>query len=114
MGKRDDLLAGARGCGKVEVYPGDRARHFDALQLLQLLDAALHLGGFGVLGAEALDEAHLVLYLALLPLGGCLEDVQVSLSRYDITIVVAVVEDELHLVQCEHGVDHAVEECPVM
>lgn len=37
--------------------------HFDALYLLQLLDTALHLHGFGSFVAEALDELFRILYL---------------------------------------------------
>ncbi len=40
--------------------------HFDALYLLQLLDAALHLHGFRCLVAEALDEGFGIFYLLLL------------------------------------------------
>ena len=46
-------------------------RNFDALDLLQFLDAALHLLGLGRLGAEAVDE-RLELFdaLALVLIGG--------------------------------------------
>ena len=40
--------------------------HFNALYLLQLLDTALHLHGFGSFVAEALDELFRILYLFLL------------------------------------------------
>ncbi len=38
------------------MYFGFRGRQFDALNALQLLDAALHLARFGGLGAKASDE----------------------------------------------------------
>ena len=46
-------------------------RHLDALDLVQLLDAALHLLGLGGLIAEAIDEGFQLLdALALVAVGG--------------------------------------------
>ena len=70
VGQSNDLgaAAGRRGKGVVDFFRGPG--QFNGLNLLQLLETALHLGGFGSLGAEPLDEAHLTLYFPFLASGG--------------------------------------------
>ena len=55
-----------RGRRKGEVHGHLLLLQFDALHLLELLDAALHLGGLGILGAEAVDPLFSLFDLALL------------------------------------------------
>ena len=56
----------AFGCGKVKWMVFSSAGNLDAVDLLQFLDAALHLLGLGGLVAEAVDEGFQLLDLVLL------------------------------------------------
>ena len=59
------------GCGKREVDCLLFRRNLDSLDLLQFLDAALHLLGLGGLVAEAVDERFQLLdSVALILVGG--------------------------------------------
>src|SRR5258708_26456386 len=52
----DDVLTGARRRQKIERHGLAALRRFDALDLVELLDPALHLGGMRGPRLEALDE----------------------------------------------------------
>ena len=51
------LVAGARGHAEIEIDHLPLLGHLQLFDLVELLDAALHLGGFGGVGFEAFDEA---------------------------------------------------------
>src|SRR4030042_1959545 len=70
-------------------------RHDDSFNLLELFHAALHLGGLGILGAEALDKAHIFLNLLLLPFSRGLLDFPVLFTGKDIVVIVAAKENGL-------------------
>ena len=55
-----DLLAGAWRRPEIELHDLALLRQLDLLDLLERLDAALHLRGLGGVGREALDEALLL------------------------------------------------------
>ena len=51
------MIAGARGDAEFEFHYLAAFREFDFLDFVERFDAALHLGGFGGVGAEAVYEA---------------------------------------------------------
>ena len=58
--ERRDLLARARRPAEVELHDLALLRQLDLLDLVERLDAALHLRGLGGVRREALDEALLL------------------------------------------------------
>src|ERR1019366_1920066 len=55
-----DLVAGAWGNAELELHHAARFGQLDLVDLVQRLDAALHLRGFGGVRLEAVDEALLL------------------------------------------------------
>ena len=94
-------------------FPG-RPWQFDSLHLLELLQSALHLGGLPRLGAKAFHEAHLPLYLALLPRLGRPLDLQGALACYQVMVVVASQEHHLVRLDGENPGCHLVQESAVV
>ena len=66
------LFAGSRRDTKVEFHDLPFFRQFDLLDLVQGLDPALHLGRFGGVRSETIDEALLFGEHGLLPGKRCL------------------------------------------
>ena len=62
-----DLIARARRHAELELHHLALLRQLDLLDLIQRLDAALHLRGFGGMRLEAIDEALLLGQHGLLP-----------------------------------------------
>ena len=89
-------------------------RQFDALDLLQFLDPALHLLGLGGLVAEAVDEDFQLLdALALVAIGG-FELLQPLRLRVQILCVVAVVKMNALVPDLDNLVDGHVEKIAVV
>ena len=102
------------GCGKREVDGLLVLRNLDALDLLQLLDAALHLLGLGGLVAEAVDEGFELLdALALVLVGGDQRVAPLLLLR-QIFFVVAAVEVDALVPDLDDAIDRDVEEIAVV
>ena len=89
-------------------------RDFDALDLLQFLDAALHLLGFGGLVAEAVDEDFQLLdAVALVVVSGFELRAALGLLR-QIFVVIAGVEMDSLVPDLDDLVDGDVEEIAVV
>ena len=90
IAQADDVIAGPRGTAELELNGLAAAGRFDPLDLVELLHAALHLGGVRGPGLEPLDELDflgqhsllaLVLRLSLLFAEGALLVVEVEVAR---------------------------------
>ena len=102
------------GCGKAEVDGLLVRRNLDALDLLQFLDAALHLLGLGRLGAKAVDEGlELLDALALVLVGGDQRVAALLLLR-QILLVVAAVEVDALVPDLDDAIDGDVEKVAVV
>src|SRR4030042_3612436 len=91
----DHNAAAPRRLRKIEMDLLRRAGNRGPLDLTQLLDAALDLGGFGGFGAETLDEAHITADLELLTLGGSLPRLDILLPGENVGIIVAMEKDHI-------------------
>jgi hypothetical protein len=108
------VFTAARRWLELEAHLLDPARWLDALDLLELLHARLHLGGVRGAGLEALDEGELLLEHGLLPLeGGLLLRFGERLLLH-VELVVAGVRGELAAVDLENARAHPVEELAVV
>src|SRR5207253_8467921 len=83
------VLARARRLAELEALLDEAARRLDALDLVELLDPALHLRRLRRLRAEALDEAHLLGEHRLLPLVLRLSPRRLDGARLLVEVVVA-------------------------
>ena len=114
MGQRDDLVAAARRLRKRVADALGRSRQLDPLNLLDLLQATLHLAGLPCLGPKPLDEPHLPLDLALLPGRGRLLDLQHALARNQVFVIVALHENNPVFLDGENPGRDLVQECAVV
>ena len=102
------------GLRKAEVDGLLFRRNLDALDLLQFLDAALHLLGLGRLSAKAIDEGlELLDALALVLVGGD-ELIAALLLLLQVLLVVAAVEVDALVPDLDDAIDGDVEEVAVM
>ena len=108
------LVAGARGHAEIEIDDLPLLRHFQLFDLVQLLDAALHLGGFGGVGFEALNEALLLGEHGLLAGEGGLVIGFADDALALVEVVVAGVGDDFAGVDFRDLGDDAVHELAVM
>jgi hypothetical protein len=99
---------------EVEVYPLHYPGNRNPLNLVQLLDTALHLRSLGVLGPKALDETHLPLDFYLLSPGGCLASLDIFLAGENVAIIVSMVKDNSLILNSYDLADNIVEKGPVM
>ena len=108
------LVARARRLLEVELDGFLLLGKLDALDLLELLHAILHLLGFRGLVAELLDERlHMGDLLGLLRRLGA-QALQALLARFEVGRVVALVEVHLAVVHLGHAVHHVVHERAVV
>ncbi len=97
----DHVVAGALRLGKIEALLDDAAGRLQPLDLVQLLDAALHLRRLGRLRAKALDEAHLFLQHRLLTRVGGLALLGIDGAGALVKIVIAGVAAHLPAVDLD-------------
>ena len=110
----DDVIARAWRGRKIERDGLAAARRLDALDLLQLLDPALHLGGVRGARLEAFDELDFLGQhrLLALELGLLLLFVQRTLLLVE--LVIAGIGRKRAAVDLDHLVDDAVDELAIM
>ena len=100
--------------GKAEVDPFPLRRHFDRHDLLEQLDAALHLRGLGRLVAEAIDEhLHARDFLVLLSFG-LPQALEHRVALLDVLAVVADVVGQFPQVDVGDARDDGIEEVAVV
>jgi hypothetical protein len=83
-----DLIAGARRIAELELDHDAALRQLDLLDLVEGLDAALHLRGLGRVGLETLDEA---LFLGEHRLLARVSGLAIGLARGPLTLVEVVI-----------------------
>ena len=110
----DDVLAGARRRQEVERHRLAPPRRLDALDLLELLDPALHLRGMRGARLEALDELDLLGEHRLLALELRLLLLLVQRALLLIEFVVAGIGRQRAAVDLDHLGDDAVDELAVV
>ena len=108
------LIAGARRHAEFELHHLAFLRQFDLLDLVQRLDAALHLRGFGGVRPEAIDEALLLGQHGLLPRKRRLLIGLADGALALVEIVVAGVGDDLAGIDLGDLGDDAVHELAVV
>ncbi len=108
------LVAGARRHAELELHYLALLGQFDLVDLVQRLDAALHLRGFGGVGFEALDEALLLGEHGLLAGEGRLLIVLADGAFALVEIVVAGVGDDLARIDLGDFGDDAVHELAIV
>src|SRR5205807_3209999 len=112
--KLDDLEAAALGLGKIEIELAVLAgRRLDFVHAVNLLELALGLAGFGVLGAEPIDELHHAANFALLIFVGGQELRLGSFALQKVIVVVATIADEFALPNLDDAADELIEEFAV-
>ena len=114
LGGFDDEPAAGIRLRKGEVDGLLVRRNLDALDLLQLLDAALHLLGFGRLIAEAVDEGFELLDALALVLVRGDQRVAALLFLREIFFVVAAVEVNALVPDLDDAIDGDVEEVAIV
>src|ERR1017187_1524372 len=109
-----DLVAGAWGNAELELHHAARLGQLDLVDLVQGLDAALHLRGFGGVRPEAVDEALLLGEHGLLAGERGLLIVLADRALALVEIVVAGVGDDLAGIDLGDFGDDAVHELAVV
>src|SRR6185436_4966609 len=97
----DDVVAAARRRAELEAALDQAARRRDLLDLVELLDARLHLRGLGRLRLEALDEAALLGQHGLLARKLGLAALRLLGARPLVEVVVAGVRTDLAAVDLD-------------
>jgi len=106
--------AGARRLWKLEADALALGRDLDALDLVELLDAALHLARLGRLVAEAVDEGLGLLDLLLLAARALAQRLHAGAMLGDVMAVVSVVVRQRAQAHLGDALDDSVEEVAVV